>query len=349
MVYRSGRFFYPLFADQIRYTIAANAPETADSEFTWKDFQSCNGDLLGKYGNLVNRVLVFAKNQCGGIAPTAHILERVDEEFLQHIQKIAREAAESYEQFKLRKASQLVMELAQIGNVYFDSKRPWQDAKQQETRERMKTTLACCLECLKTLALISFPIIPTTAERVWQMLGYKDTIQQRGWLQVVSEKIPEGQQIPAPIILFQKVEDSQIEEGIQKLQKLSLSQSVKDQKTLTSATPRTSPLKSPITIDDVRKLDLRIGIIRQAEAIPKSKKLLKLKVDIGLEERTIVAGIGESYRTEELIGRSVVIVANLQPATLMGVQSEGMLLAAKQAGELELLFVEHCLPGSEVS
>jgi len=130
--------------------IASNAPETSDSEFTWKDFQQrCNSELLGKYGNLANRVLVFIRNQFGGVAPSIDKLEPVDEEFLKHIQEIASQAAESYEQFKLRKACHDFMELAHIGNVYFDSKRPWQDAKHEADRGRLRTTLACCLECLK--------------------------------------------------------------------------------------------------------------------------------------------------------------------------------------------------------
>lgn len=341
-------FFKRYTPDQIRYVIASNAPETSDSEFTWKDFQlRCNGELLGKYGNLVNRVLVFIQNQCQGKAPVATPLETIDQEFLQNIQEIARQAAESYEQFKLRRASQLIMELAQLGNVYFDSKKPWHDAKHDSTRNRMYTTIACCLECLKVLALISFPIIPASAERVWQMLGYPESLQERGWERILSEKMPEGQAIPIPSVLFQKIEDSQIEEEMQKLQKLSASQAVKEIKPSVPIAP--TPLKPSISIDEVRKLDLRIGVIRQAEPIPKSKKLLRLQVDIGLETRTLVAGIGESYRPENLIGRRVVVVANLQPATLMGVQSEGMLLAAKEPGKLELISIEECAPGSEVS
>jgi methionyl-tRNA synthetase len=341
-------FFKRYTSDQIRYAIASNAPETSDSEFTWKDFQQrCNSELLGKYGNLVNRVLIFIQNQCQGVAPEAQSLEPIDQEFLQNIQEIARQAAESYDQFKLRRASQLIMELAQLGNVYFDSKRPWQDAKQIETRLRMKTTLACCLECLKALALLSFPVIPHTAEQVWKMLGYKESLDEKGWTHILAEKFPTGRQLSAPTILFQKIEDGQIEEEIQKLKQLSAAHAKKEQKP--SSPPTLPPLKPTISIDDVRKLDLRVGIIRQAEPIPKSKKLLRLKVDIGLEERNIVAGIGESYRPEELIGAHVVVVANLQPATLMGVQSEGMLLAAKGSGKLEILHVEECGPGSEVS
>lgn len=337
-------FFQRYTSDQIRYTIAANAPETADSEFTWKDFQQrCNADLLGKYGNLVNRVLVFIRAQCEGVNPSLKELEPMDKEFLESIQQIASQVAENYHQFKLRKVSQLIMELSHLGNIYFNSKHPWQDAKQEETRPRMRTTLACCVECLKVLALISFPIIPTSAQKVWQMLGYSDSIEERGWSSILAESVLSGQSIPLPTILFQKIEDEQIEEEIQKLRQLSIAHAKKESKPFSI-----TPLKPSITIEDVRKLDLRIGIIRQAEAIPKSKKLLRLQVDIGLEQRTIVAGVGESYLPESLIGQSVVVVANLQPTTLMGVQSEGMLLAAKQ-GKLELLFVETSAPGSEVS
>jgi len=216
-------FFKRYTTDQIRYAIGSNAPETSDSEFTWKDFQlRCNGDLSGKYGNLVNRVLVFLQNQCKGISPERKNLGPEDEEFLAKIKEVAKQAAESYEQFRVRRACQLVMELAQLGNIYFDNKRPWTDAKNEGLRGRMETTLACCLECLKTLALISFPIIPETAEKVWQMLGFMDRLEMRGWERILTEKFPDGQQIMTPKLLFQKVEDSQIAEEVQKLRALGV-------------------------------------------------------------------------------------------------------------------------------
>lgn len=215
-------FFTEYTTDQIRYAIASNAPETADSEFTWKDFQArCNGELLGKYGNLVNRVLVFLHKQCGGVTPPCPQLEPIDQQFLDHIRQLADQAAENYSQFKVRRASQLMMEIAQAGNIYFDGKQPWKDAKQEETRGRMETTVACCLECLKVLALVSRPIIPQTAEAVWQLLGYHDTLEERGWAQILSEKVPEGQSIPPPFILFKKIEDEQIAKEIEKLHQLS--------------------------------------------------------------------------------------------------------------------------------
>lgn len=207
--------------DQIRYAIAANAPETSDSEFTWKDFQTrCNAELLGKYGNLVNRVLVFATKHCGQKVPPQGVLQERDREFLQQMKHLVNAAAENYGAFKLRAASQTVMELAQLGNVYFDNKKPWQDAKQPETRPAMETTVACCLECLKALALISFPIIPDTANRVWKFLGFTTELKDVSWQEVVDTPIPVGQQMRNPEILFQRVEDTQIASEVEKLHTL---------------------------------------------------------------------------------------------------------------------------------
>lgn len=211
-------FFTKYTPDQIRYSIAANAPETGDSEFSWKDFQSrCNADLVGKYGNLVNRILVFAGKQCEGKIPERGDLQEVDLVFLNGIKTIAQNACEHYENFHLRKAAQSVMDLAQHGNAYFDHKKPWKDAKEEGRRQAMETTLACCFECLKVLALISFPIIPVTAEKVWRLLGYTSPLAQADWNGVIETPIPSGQTILAPQILFQKIEDQQIEQEIETL------------------------------------------------------------------------------------------------------------------------------------
>lgn len=215
-------FFQTYTTDQIRYTIAANAPETSDSEFTWRDFQlRCNTDLLGKFGNLVNRVLVFAKNNCQSQVPPQLSLQAVDDHFMRDIQSIVEQAKASYGAFRLRRASQLVMELAQLGNVYFDSKKPWQDAKQPETRQSMETTIACCLDCLKALALIARPIIPDTAEKVWHMLGYEESMETLGWDKVMKDSIPTGQKMKDPQILFKRVEDEQIKKEVEALKILS--------------------------------------------------------------------------------------------------------------------------------
>lgn len=206
-------------ADQIRYTIAANAPESADSEFTWKDFQiRCNSELVGKYGNLANRVLSFIQTRCEAVAPSLDHIEQVDKEFLENVSRIVQESSDAYEQFKVRKASQLIMELSQLGNGYFDAKHPWKDVKDPALHSRMQTTLACCLECLKALALISFPIIPKAAETLWKMLGFDKGILDYGWKEGIKVAIsPAGGKLPVPERLFDKVEDSAIEEEILKL------------------------------------------------------------------------------------------------------------------------------------
>lgn len=339
-------FFTRYTTDQIRYTLAANAPETADSEFSWKDFQlRCNTELLGKYGNLVNRTLVFAKNNCAGAVPYSQ-LQQIDREFLNQVQQLVDQAQESYQTFKLRRASQIIMELAQLGNVYFDNKKPWQEAKKEETRDSMLTTIACCLECIKSLALISSPIIPETAQKVWQLLGNQTELEKADWKQVQKTPLPIGQPLPEPKILFHKIEEEQIEKELAKLHSM-----VNTEKTtnLPSKPTEIPPLKTTVEIGDVQKLDLRIGVITKAERVPKSKKLLQLEVDIGLEKRTIAAGISLHYDPEALIGKKVVVVANLKPAKLMGIESQGMLLAGSLDSTLELVTASSLGPGATVS
>lgn len=341
-------FFTRYTADQIRYALAANAPETADSEFTWKEFQSrCNTELLGKYGNLVNRVLVFARNHCGNKVPSTLTLEPIDETFLKEMYSLIDQATDSYRNFRVRRVCQLIMELAQLGNVYFDAKKPWLDAKtldakSEEKRPRMETTIVSCLECLKALALISSPIIPETAQQIWQMLGYEGELAKGVWSAIVEAPIPNGQPLGEPRILFQKIEDAQIEQEIAKLHQLAKQH--EPPKSISYV-----PLKAPVDIEEVRKLDLRVGLIKEAVAVPKSKKLLKLQVDLGFETRTIVAGVALSYRPEELIGKKVVVVANLKPAVLMGIESQGMLLAGHSGEGLEMVGGGDLPPGSVVS
>ncbi len=212
-------FFQNFTSDQIRYTLAANAPENQDSEFTWKDFQTrCNSELLGKYGNLANRVLVFLQNQLQGKVPSNKNLSDSDRTFLTQIDTIVQEAAKSYEQFNLRRATQLMMLIAQTGNVYFDERKPWTLAKTPETRPQMESVLYCCLECLKRLALVSSPIIPEAAQKLWEMLGYTTILANEKWDQVVKEEIP--QTLPAPQVLFKRIENVVIEEQESKLKSL---------------------------------------------------------------------------------------------------------------------------------
>jgi methionyl-tRNA synthetase len=215
-----AEFFNNFTADQIRYTLAANAPENQDSEFTWKDFQTrCNSELLGKYGNLANRVLVFIRNKAQGKVPNK-LLSDSDRAFLKQLTDLAAETADAYQQFSLRRASQLIMHIAQAGNVYFDERKPWSLAKTPETYPQMEATLYCCLECLKTLAVASSPIIPEAAQKLWEMLGYTSTLSRENWNHVLVQEIPEGRLLPEPQVLFKRVEDTVIAEQENKLKAL---------------------------------------------------------------------------------------------------------------------------------
>lgn len=332
------QFFKSYTTDQIRYTIAANAPETADSEFTWKDFQlRCNTDLLGKFGNLVNRVMVFAKTHCQSQVPSFNTLQPIDSEFLDNIRKLVKEAEEAFQNYKVRKASQILMELSQIGNAYFDVKKPWKDAKDSSLKPSLETTIACTLECIKALALVAYPIIPETAMKIWKLLGFRDSLEDLGWEKVFITQIPEGQQLGEPEILFRKVEDAEIEVEIAKLKG-----SLNPTKEETSGKPL-------ISYEEFDKLDLRVGTILQAEPVPKSKKLFKLEVELGSEKRQIVSGIAEHFSSDELIGQKVIVVANLKPAKLMGIESQGMILASRDEHGLKLASVEEGVAGSVVS
>ncbi|MBX9924665.1 MAG: methionine--tRNA ligase [Rhabdochlamydiaceae bacterium] len=335
-------FFTHFQTEQIRYAIASNAPETQDSEFTWKDFQSrCNADLVGKYGNFVHRVLVFIQQKTEGKIPQSKQLDPIDSEFQEKMKSIVSECEKAYGSFQLRKACQHVMELAQAGNVYFDAKKPWKAAKDPLLTDSMYTTLRCCLECIQLLALVSYPVIPEAAEKIAIMLGLspKDFFAL-GWKGVIASPLQEGLHLPEPQTLFAKVEDDVI---------------APYQAALTSkaASVPKEPIPvntNKISIDDVKKLDLRVVSIVAVERVPKSKKLLKVLVDLGFEKRTVVAGIGEGVQDiDSFIGRKVILVANLAPASLCGVESQGMLLAAKGDMGLELPIFSLSSPGDLVS
>ena len=335
-------FFTHFQTEQIRYAIASNAPETQDSEFTWKDFQSrCNADLVGKYGNFVHRVLVFIQQKTEGKIPQSKQLDPIDSEFQEKMKSIVSECEKAYGSFQLRKACQHVMELAQAGNVYFDAKKPWKAAKDPLLTDSMYTTLRCCLECIQLLALVSYPVIPEAAEKIAIMLGLspKDFFAL-GWKGVIASPLQEGLHLPEPQTLFAKVEDDVI---------------APYQAALTSkaASVPKEPIPvntNKISIDDVKQLDLRVVSIVAVERVPKSKKLLKVLVDLGFEKRTVVAGIGEGVQDiDSFIGRKVILVANLAPASLCGVESQGMLLAAKGDMGLELPIFSLSSPGDLVS
>ncbi len=332
-------FFERYSSDQIRYAIAANAPETADSEFSWKDFQMrCNAELLGKLGNFVHRVLVFAHQHCQGKVPPLHPIDDADAAFLEKIALQAELARECYEAFHLRKACQTLMELCQSANAYFDAKKPWALAKDPARHPELTACIAICLHCIKAIALIASPLIPASAQKIWETLGQENLLSEGSWDDILASRLPAGQKLRASEVLFRKVEDAEILEQIEKLGK-----GVKEEQTVSY-----EPLKKQINFDQFGEIDLRAALVLKAERVPKSKKLLKLEVDLGFEQRTIVSGIALAYEPEQLVGKKIVVIANLAPAKLMGIESQGMVLAAGGDGRLELPEIQHLPPGSPI-
>ncbi|HSX14106.1 MAG TPA: methionine--tRNA ligase [Chlamydiales bacterium] len=342
-------FFSKYTPDQARYTIAANAPETADAEFNWKDFQMrCNAELLGKFGNFVHRVLVFAKQHCSSTVPPKNELQERDQAFLADIRKLVDQAEEAFANFHVRKATQILMELAQAGNGYFEHRKPWALAKNPDQRKELETTLYCCIQCIQALALISFPIIPDAAQKIWNQLGFTTIIDN--WANIRDREVQAHQKLPEPSVIFRKVEDEEIAEQIEKLGKSkALHKEVVVKTEFPVAEPIYETQKPSINFDQFETLDLRVAQVLEATKVPKSKKLLKLLVDLGFEKRTIVSGIAQHYEPEHLIGKKVVLVANLAPATIMGIESRGMILASHFGSLLELPQIQGLPAGSVVS
>ncbi len=327
---------YP--ADTIRYTLAANAPETSDSEFTWNDFQMrVNSELVGKFGNFFHRTLSFLTNQMDGKIPECHSFDDTDNEFLEKINQVVLEIQEAYDHFRVRKASTLIMEMAALSNAYFDHKKPWSLIKDKRNQHALETTLYCCLTACKFLALTAFPIMPETSEKIWKMLGFTTSLEGVRWHVVIENELEPGVVVSHPTLLFAKIEDQEIAQEKAKLE--------------TTISPQKAPTtKEEIRYEDFAKVDLCVGSIEAAEKVEKSKRLLKLRVNLGSEKRTIVSGIAEHHpEPEALIGRKVIVVTNLKPATLMGIESQGMILAASDGKFLELPFLEEAPIGTRVS
>lgn len=321
-------------ADQLRYTIASNAPETQDSEFTWKDFQSrCNADLLGKFGNFIHRTLVFAKNTCHGVVPEAKELQEDDVKFLERCRELASQTKNAYAQFRLRKASQTVMEVAQLGNVYFDIKKPWQKGQDEQS---VNATISCCLECVKILSLISSPILPTASAQIVSQLGLEEKFQSRGWDEQLAFRLPPGHRLGDPAPLFRKIENEEIAAEEAELQ------------------ARAKPLPSSelplISIDEFRRVQMEVVEILKAEKVPKSDALLLLEVATRSGKRQIVSGIAKAYSPEQLTNKHVVACLNLKPARIKGVESQGMVLTAEGSdGKICLLEVDTASVGSKIT
>ncbi len=319
---------FPGKEDVLRYVLCANAPETKDNDFTWKDFQARNNnELVAVLGNFVNRALVLTQKYYGGAVPPAGELTAYDRETVAEIPVIKKSLEENIENYRFREALKDAMNLARLGNKYLADSEPWKLVKTDP--ERVKTILNVALQITANIAVAIEPFMPFTAEKVLKLLQ----IGKPGWDELGSTALLEaGHVIGTPELLFEKIEDSVVEAQLEKLA------ATKQTNLAAEMGKEVTPQKEVVSFDDFGKMDIRVVTIKEAEKIAKTKKLLKLTIDTGIDTRTIVSGIAEYYTPEELVGRQVLVLVNLEPRELKGVLSQGMILMGQDAtGKLVLL------------
>lgn len=311
---------FPDKQDVLRYVLTANAPENKDSEFTWKDFQTRNNsELVGIFGNFVNRAVVLTHKFCEGKVPAAGTLADIDQEVLQTLAQFPARIGEAMENYRFREALGLIIDLARLGNKYLADTQPWHAIKTDP--ERVQTILNIALQITASLSIVSEPVMPFTAEKLRKQLGISESTPGLWKNAGKADLLPVGHAIEQATLLFEKIEDTVIEKQIQKLH------DAKKQNELEGKV--VADVKAEIQYDDFSKMDIRVATIIEAENVPKSKKLLKLKVDIGSEQRTVLSGISEHFKAEEVIGQKVLYLANLAPRKMMGMESHGMILMAE--------------------
>ena len=309
--------------DPLRYYLAVALPEYRDSDFTWRDFQAkTNNELADILGNFVNRTVAFAGKNFGGVVPDRGGLTDLDRGILETLKSTPAAAGDLYEHYRFRDGLMEVMNLARASNKYFNDSEPWKTVRSE--RERCATTVNISIQLARSLAVLMAPVIPHSSAKIWEILGLEGDVHSQSWDAAGELQVPAGHKLGKPEILFTKIEDTVIEG--------ELNNSGGAQPAAPVTPPAQAEPKPTITIDDFKKVDLRIARVVQAEKVPKSEKLLKLQVEVGTERRQIVAGIAQHYTPEDLTGKSVVVVFNLQPAKLMGQESQGMLLAASDSG-----------------
>lgn len=305
--------------DVLRYVLTANAPETKDNDFTWKDFQARNNnELVAIFGNFINRVVVLSNKYFDGKVIARNELTDYDNEVISELKKYPAIISKSLEQFRFREALQELMNLARLGNKYLADTEPWKVIKEDETR--VQTILNIGLQISANLAILSEPFLPHTSEKLKQMLN----MGQYLWADAGDENIlGNNHQIAEAQLLFEKIEDEAIEKQLQKLA---------DSKKMNEINNTTiEAQKENISFDDFSKMDIRVGTILEAEKVAKTKKLLKLKIDTGIDVRTVVSGIAEYYEPEKIVGQQVSILVNLAPRDIKGITSQGMILMAENA------------------
>jgi len=333
---------FPNQQDVLRYALTANAPETKDNNFTWKDFQARNNnELVAIFGNFINRVVVLTHKYYDGFVPKPTEFTNVDEETLTKMRAYPAVISSSIERYRFREALGELMNLARLGNKYLADEEPWKTIKVDEARTQ--TIMYVALQIASALAVLCEPFLPFTSNKLKEILRFTqndksendchaELVEASHWNDISLKEIllPSGHQIGKAELLFSKIEDSAIQIQLDKLEA--------SKKANEAANKVVEPQKDTITFDDFTKLDIRVGTILEAEKMPKAKKLLVLKVDTGIDVRTIVSGIAESFTAEEVIGKKVTVLVNLAPRALRGVESEGMILMT-ETPEGKLVFV----------
>ncbi len=317
---------FPGQEDVLRYVLTANLPENKDNNFTWKDFQTKNNsELVGILGNFINRVMVLTHKYYNGIVPE----KTVEFEELNQLKNYAKNIGSYLDKFEYRNALMEYMNLARLGNQFLQSQEPW---KKQDNPGEIKGIMYAAAQIAGMLAQLGEPFMPFTSEKLFKMLN----ISPLDWnkLETIEEIIPSGHQLNPSELIFAKIEDETIDFQIHKLQ---------NSKTRNQMTnPNAEPQRETINFDDFQKIDMRAGTILEAKKVEKADKLLELKVDTGIDVRTIVSGIAESFSPEEIVGKQVTVLVNLAPRKIRGIESQGMLLLTdKEDGKLTFLVPEN--------
>ena len=311
----------------MRYVLTANAPETKDNDFTWKDFQARNNnELVAVFGNFINRAMVLTHKYFEGKVPVRGGLTEYDEATVAEFVSVKKDVEAYLDIFRFRDAQKEAMNLARIGNKYLADTEPWKLAKTD--MERVGTILNLSLQIAANLAIAFEPFLPFSSEKLRNMLGMDDfKWENLGRIDLLTENA----QTAKPELLFEKIEDEAIEAQVQKLLDTKKSNLAKEHKA--------EPAKADIDFEQFTKMDIRIAKVLEAELVPKTSKLMKLKVDTGIDQRTIVSGIAEHFKPEEVIGRQVCVLVNLETRKLRGIESQGMILMAEDA-DGKLVFVQ---------
>lgn len=310
---------FPEKQDVLRYVLTANAPETKDNDFTWKDFQTRNNsELVAIFGNFINRAVVLTHKYFDGQVPSRNELQPVDDAVIEAMKTFPAKIEQSLDQYKFREALGHLMDLARVGNKYLADTEPWKLIKVDP--DRVPTIMNIALQLAASLTILSEPFLPFTSKKLRELLNQEEL----AWDQAASiSLLDDGNPIQKATLLFEKIEDEAVETQVNKLTQTKMANEAEETKV--------APAKEVINFDDFMKMDLRVGEIKTAEKVEKSNKLLKFTVDTGLDQRTILSGIAKYFEAEEMVGKKVVVLTNLAPRKIMGVESEGMILFAENA------------------